>query len=74
MPNPNGNRKRCRKCHKLAAKDGWCKQHRPAWEKNNSPYVHRDNFIDDYRCFGRRNRTEFEVIRDKYPIETKEVF
>ena len=51
MPNPNGNRLRCKveSCRNFASKDGWCKSHRPAWASRNKtkPYE-RKNYVEEY--------------------------
>ena len=71
MPNPNGNRLRCKvdKCINFASKDGWCKRHRPAWaERNKTRPFERENFIDK-RGQGFRNSPFFSdkygIVRDK---------
>ena len=69
MPNPNGNARRCRHadCVKLAAKDGWCKLHRPYRHVN--PF--RDNFKDINTFENFRERKEFGCVKDKFGSEER---
>lgn len=61
MANNDGNQKRCRGCHRLAGKDGWCKIHRPKinqqinkekydLQRNNykeyGGFINKDSFLD----------------------------
>ena len=67
MPgNPYGNRRRCRACHSLAGKDGWCKNHRP---KKKSPNPFRTNFKPKADYF--KERKDFGAVRDSFGEEDK---
>lgn len=64
MPgNPNGNRRRCRTCHCLAGKDGYCKLHRP--EKRTNPF--RSNFKPHPTYF--KEKKDFGAIKDSFGSE-----
>lgn len=66
MANESGNKRRCRSCHRLAGKDGWCKRHRP--EKKHKEWV-RDNFIDNNFMSGGKDfyPSEYGAVRDTFP-------
>lgn len=62
MPNPSGNRLRCRSCGALASKDGWCKRHRPPSKVVNRE---RDNFMGPAQEFQSPNEVEdFGCLND----------
>ena len=63
--NPYGNRKRCRDCNALAAKDGWCKNHRPV--KRVNPF--RDNFKPAPSYFDQRE--DFGAVKNGFSEEDK---
>lgn len=80
MPNPNGNRSRCRAtdCHSLASKDGWCKNHRPKPNQDlmgESYPLQRDNYKGFGGYFGRDSfftEDSFSVANDRYGIERED--
>jgi hypothetical protein len=58
-----GNPFRCRACHRLADKSGWCKKHRPS--KRTNPF--RENFKPKAEYF--KERKNFGVVKDTFGIE-----
>ena len=66
MARKGGNSRKCRACHRLAGKDGWCKLHRP--ERKRQPYV-RDNFIENnFMSEGKEFYKEsYGAVRDTFP-------
>ena len=63
--NPYGNKTRCRKCHRLGSKDGWCKMHRPV--KRTNPF--RDNFKEEKNFIGPFEKDEFGMVREDFGAE-----
>ena len=66
MPNPYGNKNKCRTCYSLAGKDGWCRRCRPQWKSNRKSV----NWHNKTGQFGRNRcyNTEYGFRRDEYPI------
>lgn len=65
MPNPNGNRTRCRECGGLAGKDGWCRNHRPQWKSNRKPV----GMYKKTGLFGNNKMTDkYRARKDTYTI------
>ena len=75
MPNPKGNTNKCKSCHHLAGKDGWCKKHRPKPNQalNEKTYkLTRKSYKDYDGYFGQESffeNEEYQVTRDKFGIE-----
>jgi hypothetical protein len=70
MAREGGNQLRCRTCHRLAGKDGWCKLHRP--ERKSKPMM-RSNFLEDN--FLTRDKEfwgdSYGIVREQYPCVRK---
>ncbi len=77
MPNPNGNRLRCRGCKSLAGKDGWCKNHRPKpnTELNKEHYpLQRDSYKGYDGYIGKKSffQGEYGVVKDEFDINKED--